>query len=245
MPLPAITGQIRRRILLNFRARPELIQPLLPPPFRPTTVDGWAIAGICLIRLEQIRPKGLPGALGLSSENAAHRIAVTWSEPNGQERDGVYIFRRDSNSPLNQLAGGRLVSGVHGRAKFEVTEGSNSLQFSIRTQDGAGDLDLQIERAIDLDHSSIFPSIETASAFFQRGADGYSPDLAGEHLQGIRLEIPNWAAKPLRLIDVHSAYYQGGRHFPPGAVQYDSTLLMEDLAHTWRTLPDLPTCCTG
>jgi len=32
-------------------------------------VRGSAIAGICLIRLEEIRPKGMPSFVGVSSEN--------------------------------------------------------------------------------------------------------------------------------------------------------------------------------
>jgi hypothetical protein len=48
------------------------------PPFRPQLVHGWAVAGICLIRLGRLRPSRVPSAVGLRSENAAHRIAVEW-----------------------------------------------------------------------------------------------------------------------------------------------------------------------
>jgi hypothetical protein len=51
-------------------------------------MHGMGIAGICLIRLKQIRPRSLPALLGLSSENAAHRIAVEWEE-HGAYREGV------------------------------------------------------------------------------------------------------------------------------------------------------------
>src|SRR5215216_6534259 len=111
MRIPKIKGVIKRRLLINFRAAPEVIQPLLPYPFRPKLHNGWAMVGICLIRLEHIRPVALPGFLGLSSENAAHRIAVQWNDADGTLREGVYIPRRDSSSRLNQLAGGRLFPG--------------------------------------------------------------------------------------------------------------------------------------
>ena len=60
MQLPALQGLVRRRILVNFRVAPDVMERHLPSPFRPKLVDGWALAGICLIRLEQIRPRGFP-----------------------------------------------------------------------------------------------------------------------------------------------------------------------------------------
>jgi hypothetical protein len=75
--VPRVHGIIRRRLLVNFRVDPVMIQRLLPPRFRPKLHDGHAVAGICLIRLEQIRPRRFPSIVGVSSENAAHRIAVT------------------------------------------------------------------------------------------------------------------------------------------------------------------------
>jgi uncharacterized protein YqjF (DUF2071 family) len=60
MRLPAIQGVIRRRILANFRVEPQVMQRQLPTRFRPKLHDGFAVAGICLIRLEHVRPRLLP-----------------------------------------------------------------------------------------------------------------------------------------------------------------------------------------
>src|ERR1041384_6121900 len=78
--LPILNGEIDRRILVNYRCEPNIAARLLPAPLRPQLVNGWAMMGICLIRLTQIRPRGLPAWTGLSSENAAHRIAVEWDD---------------------------------------------------------------------------------------------------------------------------------------------------------------------
>src|SRR4051812_41967984 len=94
--LPSLRGIVRRRVLVNFRVAPDVVQRLLPARFQPRLVDGWAMAGVCPIRLEQLRPHGFPAALGLASENAAHRIAVTWRDERGELQNGVYIPRRDT-----------------------------------------------------------------------------------------------------------------------------------------------------
>ena len=94
MQMPKVHGVIRRRLLVNFRVEPALMQRNLPAPFRPKLHDGHAVAGICLIRLEEIRPKRFPRVVGLSSENAAHRVAVVWEDADGPH-EGVYIPRRE------------------------------------------------------------------------------------------------------------------------------------------------------
>ena len=89
MRLPAVQGVIDRRILANFSVDPDVLQQALPAPFRPKLVHGWGVAGICLIRLRDIRPRFVPRWLGISSENAAHRIAVEWNTSDGIE-EGVW-----------------------------------------------------------------------------------------------------------------------------------------------------------
>src|SRR5919197_1506243 len=98
-PMETMKGLIRRRLLLNFRVDPALLQPQLPASFRPRLVGGYAMLGVCAIRLERLRPDWSP--IGFSSENAAHRVAVEWTgeDPaSAQPRVGVYILRRDTGS---------------------------------------------------------------------------------------------------------------------------------------------------
>src|SRR5690242_8636498 len=118
----AIRSVVERRLLVNYRVDAEYAVRQLPPGFRPQLVNGYAVAGICLLRVGQVRPSVLGfGDWGLCSENAAHRYAVEWDSPSGPTT-GVYIARRDSGSVLNVLAGGRVFPGAHGRATFDVTE---------------------------------------------------------------------------------------------------------------------------
>ena len=169
-----VRGIIRRRLLVNFRLDPDVAQAQLPKPFRPKLHEGHAVAGICLIRLEEIRPRFLPRVLGLSSENAAHRFAVTWSDDAG-EHEGVYIPRRDSGSLMNHLAGGRLFSGEHHRARFTVTEAGDAIDIRMSSADSAVSLHVAAALAPAFPGSSIFDSLGRASAFFEPGSLGYSP----------------------------------------------------------------------
>src|SRR5438045_2881531 len=96
MVVSSVRGVIDRRILMNYWVDAEVVERLLPAPFRPKRAGGYGMAGVCLIRLREMRPHPMPSFLGIGSENAAHRIAVEWEE-NGERREGVYIPRRDTS----------------------------------------------------------------------------------------------------------------------------------------------------
>src|ERR1700733_3704267 len=135
MKIPTIQGIIDRRMLVNFTIDPEVAKKIIPPPFSPKLVNGKAIGGICLIRLKQVRPKGLPAFVGFGSENGAHRFAVEWME-NGELKEGVYVPRRDTSSRFNTLAGGRVFPGRHYRAKFDVDEDETNYHIAFESSDG-------------------------------------------------------------------------------------------------------------
>ena len=102
-----LRAQVRRRLLISYRVTPEVAQSLVPDQFRPQIIDGSAVAGVCMIGLQSVRPGWLRPRIGFRTENVAHRIAVEWDE-NGETRAGVYIVERHSSSLLPVLAGGRL-----------------------------------------------------------------------------------------------------------------------------------------
>jgi len=160
--------------------------------------------GICLIRLEQIRLKGMPAFLGASSENAAHRIAVTWSE-DGSRREGVYIPRRDTNCFLNVLVGGRLFPGEHHRAAFQVVEEGERIDLAMQSRDGQVELSVRSSVAPELPATSVFRGLEEASAFFEAGSLGYSATAAGDHLDGVILRTTTWHVEPLKIAELYSS----------------------------------------
>ena len=67
MRIPVIRGIIDRRILVNYRVDPKVLEKILPAPFRPKLVNGAGMAGVCLIRLKHIRPRYLPSFIGLAT----------------------------------------------------------------------------------------------------------------------------------------------------------------------------------
>src|SRR5262245_32963527 len=235
MRLPVLEGIIRRRILVNYRVAPEIIQRLLPSRFRPKLYEGQAIAGICLIRLEHIRPKVLPEFIGISSENAAHRIAVLWDDEQGVTQEGVFIPRRDTNSEINHLMGGRLFPGEHNKASFDVQESEKQIRLSVESRDGT--VNVRISGAISetIPASSIFRSLSQASAFFEGGSLGYSVTGDAHRLDGIRLETKEWRVEPLNLESVYSSYFGDPERFPVGSSQFDHALIMRNIAHEWHS----------
>ena len=231
--VPVVRGTIERRILVNYRVDPDALARLLPAPFRPKTVGSAAIAGVCLIRLTAIRPPGVPAVFGLASENAAHRMAVEWDTPEGI-REGVYIPRRDTSSRLNTLVGGRLFPGLHHRARFEGEERGGRYRVSLESADGATRVLVDGERTPTLPAGSVFGELEAASAFFERGALGYSATAREGCFDGLELRSLNWRVEALQVDRVESSFFEDPQRFPPGAAEFDCALLMRDVAHEWR-----------
>lgn len=231
-------GEVERRLLVNYRVDPAAITRVLPSPFRPALVDGWAVAGICLIRLGHLRPRGVPRALGLRSENAAHRVAVTWDDASGSHT-GVYIPRRDTNSAVNALVGGRLYPGEHHRARFEVHETGTDLSVAFTSDDRSADVSVRVRLVDSLSDSAVFPDLASASAFFERGAVGFSATKDSHRLDGLELRTSAWRVEAGQVLEARSSFFDDVDLFPPGSAQIDCALVMRHVPVSWYALPSL------
>jgi hypothetical protein len=238
--IPIIRGIIDRRILANYRIDPDVLQRVLPPPFRPKLVNGYGIGGICLIRLKRLRPRFLPIPLGLRSENAAHRIAVEWDGEDGPA-EGVYIPRRDTDSRLNTLAGGRLFPGVHHHARFTVAETNERVSVALESTDGDTHAEVVASVAEDLPKGSIFGSLAEASSFFEAGSLGYSATAKDGWYDGLELCCEGWLVEPLHAERVRSSFFDDPERFPTGSAVFDCALLMRGIQHEWHGRAEL--CC--
>jgi hypothetical protein len=235
---PSLAGEIERRLLVNYRVDPAVIAPLLPPVFRPVLVNGFSVAGICLIRLGGMRPSSLPRWAGLGSENAAHRIAVEWDGPGGVQ-SGVYIPRRDSNSWVNVAVGGHLYPGAHHHASFEVAESRSELRVGFAARDGSAAVRVVVRVEDQLVGSELFGDTASASAFFERGGVGFSATRDPERFDGLTLETSAWRVEPATVVEAHSSFFDDTSTFPAGSAEIDCALVMRRVPVTWRALEPL------
>ncbi len=237
MWVPTLHGLIDRRILVNYRVDPEVMAWHLPAPFRPKVVRGFGLAGICLIRLQKVRPRFVPFSLLGPTENAALRFAVEWDH-GGQSHSGVCIPRRFTTSRLVTLVGGRFFPGVHSRATFAVAETEERYSVEMR-----GELNLTVRGTVaaDMVGSQVFPSLDEASAFYRGGAVGYSDTFTPGKFEGLEFRIANWNVTPLAVEEVACDFFDDAKRFPPGSAVFDNALLMRGMVNEFHGRGAL--CC--
>ena len=233
-----VTGIIDHRILLNFRIDPEVMKRNLPKEFTPKVVNGYAIGGICQVSLSEMRAKGMPALMGTTSHNAAHRIAVDSSEG-----EGVYVTRRDTNSWLNVLSGGRFFPGVHQKANFDVTALGGHYAVRIENKEKEVLMAISGEVVDALPDGSVFSSTEEVSDFFKTGNIGWSSRGDGDQYDAIELKAIGWSMEPLKVKESYSAYFSDTSKFPKGSVEFDSAMIMRNLKHSWVTRENLRGLC--
>lgn len=237
--MDVMTGVIDHRILLNYRVDPEVLRSVLPRPLEPKLVDGWGIGGICQVSLSQMRPRGMPAIVGTKSHNAAHRIAVI-----SEAGEGVYVPRRDTDSRLNQMAGGRVFPGLYEFSKFEIDAQGDEFRVAISEPDGSKIMSIEAVVASEVQPGSVFKSLDEGSAFFQAGGTGWSPGKKEGALDTIELWTRDWNMEPLLVNSQFSAYFRDLAVFPEGSVEFDGGFLMRGLEHEWRAHESLACACS-
>jgi len=242
--LPGIDCHVARRVMVNYWLDAAVARRLVPAPLTPQIVNGYAVAGICLIRLEHVRPRGIPAAFGMASENAAHRIAVWYPRENGRQ-PGVFIWRRETDSPLIRQLGGRLFPGKHNLAEFHVTESADGLDYHIRTEDRRADLRLRVRYSEEWGASALFRRFDDACDFFRAADGGFWCSLEEGSLDGGSFEVmpacsQRWEMSPLRVESADARFFRNPVHFPMGSVALDSAVLMRGIASQWVEVRDTP-----
>jgi hypothetical protein len=228
-PTPTMAGHIDHRILLNYRVEPDVAGAWLPAGLRPRLVDGHAIAGICVIRMSALRPTAVPRRLGVTTDNAAHRIAV---ELDGGTH-GVFVPRRDTSSRAARALGGRLFPGTLHGARVDADAGDGGVHVDILSDDGEVRISCDAVPADDVASGSVFSSVDAASAFFLHDPLGYSPGRRPGTYDVMELVAAAWELRPLAVAHVASSVFDDPHVFPAGTVTFDSAFAMQPTDARW------------
>ena len=181
--------------------------------------------------LGDFRPAWFRPELGWGGENIAHRIAVEWDDETGTH-SGVYIPYRHSDSWLPVAAGARVFPGIHHHCRFDVIETDDSFRVAMTSPTAS----VSAHVAIAAEWSStLFPTVDDASRFFELGAVGWSPDRKGRRLDGLRLATDAWKVDGARAVEVRSSFFDS---LPAGSARLDCVLVMRRVPIVWSVVPD-------
>lgn len=214
MSTPFIRGTFERTLLINYRVDPDVLREMLAPTLRPLRVSGHALAGIAFVRVADLRPRFLPGWLGIRSENALHWIGVEADTADGPV-SGAWIARCDTDSRLSHV-GGRLFGADGRHARFEVSETPCQVRAIMQSDDGAVHIDVEAGVSSGLPRSSVFATASDAAAVFLQ--DRRIASLRSEHVQS--------EAETLRVTRLGSSYFDDTARFPSGSVELDSAVIL-------------------
>ncbi|GBD36676.1 hypothetical protein HRbin36_01803 [bacterium HR36] len=140
------------------------------------------------------------------------------------------------------MLGGIFFPTVFSYARFAVKETPDCYEITITSRQGPT-LELAAKRVSSWPGDSAFESLEEASAFFERGAVGYSPGTRPGQYYGVELQCQRWQVEPLQIVRLACTFFDKMAHGSAATITPDCALVMRQIAHTWERVPAL--CCSG
>jgi hypothetical protein len=215
--VPVLEGVVERRLVVHFRVDVDAARGLLPAGLAPIERAGRAVAGVTLVRLGRVRPRGLKPLGGLGVETMVH-----WLAARGEDgRKGLFRLRHDTESRLLAAFGGP--AAAH-RARFEVVEDEKRLKVAVRTGGGAADFLAEVDWAAPFQATASFASLAEAQRFFADLDGGFAAGRGQGWLGVLRLEPPSRQLAAVRLERARARLLEEGASLAAGAVTVDGAL---------------------
>lgn len=196
-PVP-IRATLRECVTLTYAAPAAVLRPLLPPGLELDTVGDNGFVAVALVQTERLRPDGVPAALGGNFFLAGYRVFARFRTEDGRMLRGLRILRSDTDRTLMALGGNLLTHYNYHRCRASVVSAGDAIRFTIVTPDGAGDLDVVVDRGNGgLPDGSPFASVRDARRF--AGPLPFTFDYEDETHAIVAIEArrTNWRPAPV------------------------------------------------
>jgi hypothetical protein len=234
-PFP-VRAFFRYSLVLTFAYPEEILRPLLPPGLTLDSYEGCGFLAIALVQTENLRPAGLPAALGRDFFLSGYRIFSRFREPGGRKLRGLRILRSDADSRWMVWSGNLLTHYHYRKCRVESARTPEELAIHIVTPKAEADLSVRARIAVPAETppaGSPFPDLKVARRF--AGPLPFTFDYEPESdrmvlIEGVR---EDWNPKPVSIVEVHSSYLAQ----PPFAAvppRLANAFFLESISYRWK-----------
>ena len=194
----AIEAHLEDCLTITYALPAHVLRRLVPRGLQLETVGDYGFVAVALVQARSLRPAGLPAALGQDFFLAGYRIFTTFRCPNGRRLRGLRIVRSDTNRK-RMVVGGNLLTHYqyhHCAALIDAT--AEKIDVTIRTRDGAGDLNVRADRSERaLPAGSPFSSVREARRFAGPLPFTFDYESETDSIIAIKARRTNWEPVPV------------------------------------------------
>jgi len=196
----AIRATLRDCVTLTYAVPAAVLRPLLPPGLELETAGGDGFVAVALVQTERLRPDGVPAALGGTFFLAGYRVFARLRTADGRVLRGLRILRSDTDRTLMALGGNLLTHYNYHHSRASVVSANDTIRFAVHSPDGAGDLDVIVDRGdAGLPEGSPFASVREARRFAGPLPYTFDYEEPTHSIVAIEGRRTNWRPAPVRV----------------------------------------------
>lgn len=208
-PLP-IKAFFKHSLVLTFAYPKEVLLPLLPPGLILDTYGDYGFLAIAMVQTRGLRPAFLPEWMGKDFFLTGYRIFSRFKTKEGRTLRGLRILRSDTDKELMVLFGNLLTHYHYRKAKVEMREEGQKLEFKITTPQQEADLHVRVKLAgeAQLPPGSPFSDLKEARKF--AGPLPFTFDYEKETHSIVRIEgvRQDWNPKPVQVEILQNSFLE-------------------------------------
>jgi len=204
----AVAAHFRHSLVLAYAFPPEALEPLLAPGLELDTHEGHAFAAVAMVQTEQLRPAGLPRALGLDFFLCGYRLFVRVRER--QSLRGLQILRSDTDRRTLAISGNLLTHYRWHVVDVTMAETGRRVEIEARTPRGESDLRVRADLAAPaaLPAGSPFAGLDTARRFAGPLPYTFDYEPQSRSLVAVRGVRSGWEPQPVAVEVERVAYLE-------------------------------------
>ena len=234
-PIP-IQAFFRHSLILTYAFPENILQPFLPPGLTLDSYDGNSFLAIALVQTEQLRPVGLPAAVGCNFFLSGYRIFSRYRRNDGKVLRGLLILRSDADSSLMVWGGNLLTHYRYSKCVVNSQRTPETLEIVITTPRAEADLSVRafVEKAADAPPTgSPFADLKIARRY--AGPLPFTFDYEPESRQMVIVEgvRQNWNPIAVR-VEVDRCAYLSKPPFSSVPLCLANAFFIENIPYSWR-----------
>ncbi len=140
----SMVGRLTDCALMSFATPADSVKHLIPDGLELMTRGDRAFWNVVSCRVDHMRPKSLPTAVGVSYHHVAYRLLVQAMTDRAELVQGLYFVRSDADAALLGTVGNRTTDFKFHPAAITLDAAPDRYQAVVTTADGAGDASFEL-----------------------------------------------------------------------------------------------------